>query len=98
VRGIYVNRDRPLRKRKILDAQSGCDGGSLRSDDFLLSVYKGFVFRRARTGYITSGGAISGSLAARNRAGSIELPRYLSDLAPRSSLLDVTLDYGISID
>ena len=77
--------------------QSGCDGGFSRSSDFFLSFYTRFVFRSARSRNCSSGIAISRSLAGRYRTRSIELPGKLSDFAPRSCLLDVTPEYGISI-
>jgi hypothetical protein len=69
----------------------------VRSNDFSLSVYAGFVFHGARTGYRTSGSASSGSLAHGHRAGRIEISGNSPDFTTSGSVLDISAERGISV-
>jgi hypothetical protein len=77
--------------------RTGCGGSSLRFDDFSLSVRTGLVFHGARTGYRTSGGASSGSLAHGHRAGRIEIPGKSSDFTTSGFVLDISAERGMSV-
>jgi len=77
--------------------RTGCGGGSLRCDDFSLSVHAGFVFHGAWAGYSTSGSESGGSLAYRHRAERLEFPGKSSDFTTSGSVLDVTAERESSV-
>jgi hypothetical protein len=76
---------------------TGSDGDSLRLDGFPISRDRGSVFCSSWTGYCTSVGAGSGSLAGGHRAGRVEFPRALAGSGSGTAVPHVSLEHGVPI-